>query len=105
MAQRLADEKVLTPEQAQESSWRDVLWSAVGGGAEELAPEVYRVDLERGDALVLCTDGLTKHVGDEEIASVMRTRTSAEDACRRLVGGAYEAGGTDNVTVAIAAFS
>jgi protein phosphatase len=103
LAQRLAENRVLTPEQAEESSWRNVLWSAIGGAAEELRPEVYTLELEVGDALLLCTDGLTKHVPDREIASVLAARVSADDACRKLVGLANRAGGTDNVTVVLAA--
>lgn len=102
MAQKLVDQKVLTEEQAGKSTWRNVLWSAIGGTAE-LYAEVYKVLLAPGDALLLCTDGLTKHVSDEQIGSVLAERDSPEDACRRLVGLANEAGGTDNVTVVIAA--
>jgi serine/threonine protein phosphatase PrpC len=105
MAQRLADSGVLDGKQAAESSWKDVLWSAIGGGESELAPEVYKVHLEAGDALLLCTDGLTKHVGDDEIAAVLAGHASAEDACVKLVGLAKAAGGSDNVTVAVAAIS
>ncbi len=105
LAQRLAEERVLTAEQAEESSWRNVLWSAIGGGAEELRPEVYKVELQVGDALLLCTDGLTKHVPDQEIGAVLASRASADDACRRLVGLANRGGGTDNVTVVVAGFA
>jgi serine/threonine protein phosphatase PrpC len=105
IAQRLADARVLTPDQARESSWRNVVWSAVGGGTDGLHTEVYKLDLEPRDVLLLCTDGLTKHVADDEIASVLGNGSSAEETCRRLVGMANEAGGTDNITVAVAAFS
>jgi serine/threonine protein phosphatase PrpC len=44
-------------------------------------------------------------VADDEIASVLGNGSSAEETCRRLVGMANEAGGTDNITVAVAAFS
>jgi serine/threonine protein phosphatase PrpC len=102
MAQKLLDEKVLTPEQAEDSSWRNVLWSSVGAGTAELFVEVYRVLLAPGDILLMCTDGLYKHVADEQIASVLAERRTPEDACRHLVGMANTAGGTDNITVAIA---
>lgn len=103
MAQKLLDQKVLSQEEADKSSWRNVLWSAIGGGTQELFAEVYKVLLQPGDALLLCSDGLNKHVSDEQIASVLAERSSVQDACRRLVGLTNEAGGTDNVTVVIAA--
>jgi len=64
---------------------------------------VTRVELHRGDALLLCTDGLTKHVSDERIADRMRAMTSAEQVVRTLVDDALAGGGTDNVTVLVVA--
>jgi protein phosphatase len=72
-------------------------------GASESTPDVTRADLERGDALLLCTDGLTKHVSDERITERMRTMTSAEQVVRALVDDALAGGGTDNVTVLVVA--
>jgi protein phosphatase len=54
------------------------------------------------DVMLLCTDGLTKHVKDEEIEAELRELRSAETSCRRLVQLALDRGGTDNVTVLIA---
>ena len=103
VAQKFVDEKVLTAEQADKSKWRNVLWSSVGGGTAELYAEVYKLVLEAGDLLLLCSDGLNKHVSDEQIASVLTERESTEGACRHLVRMANQAGGSDNVTVVIAA--
>jgi protein phosphatase len=49
--------------------------------------------------MLLCTDGLTKHVADEEIAAQLREVKSAEQICRNLVELALRRGGSDNVTV------
>ena len=51
--------------------------------------------------MLLCTDGLTKHVTEDEIAERLRTLQSSEQVCRDLVRLANERGGTDNVTVLI----
>jgi len=59
------------------------------------------VDLADGDTLLLCTDGLTKHVTDERIAEILGSRP-AEAAVHALVDAALEDGGTDNVTVVVA---
>lgn len=80
---------------------RSTLTSAIGSKA---APEVSLVDLMPGDALLLCSDGLTRHVKDDEIAGVLLANRHAEDACRRLIGLALERGGADNITVIVARF-
>ena len=62
-----------------------------------------RVELRRGDAILLCTDGLTKHVTDERIAAHLGSGKSAEHVARALVDEALAGGGTDNVTVLVVA--
>jgi len=85
-----------------DSPWNHVLWNALGGGVEaELAPEVQRLDLEVDDRILLCSDGLTKHVGDDGIARVLAQADDAQSACDTLVDAANAAGGTDNITVVI----
>ena len=78
-------------------------WIAVGrtdcGG--ELVPNVGVVDLTHGDVLLLCTDGLTKHVPDERIVQLLASG-SAESIAQSLIDAALEGGGSDNVTVIVA---
>lgn len=104
LAQQLLERGVLTPEEAPESRWSHVLWNCIGGGSRELNPDVYKATLHLGDALLLCTDGLTQCVGDEQIQEILQQSDRAEEACRRLVGVANEAGGRDNITVVVAYF-
>jgi protein phosphatase len=56
--------------------------------------------LEAGDRLVLCTDGLWGLVGDQELASIVKSAPPNE-ACFRLVKMALERGGPDNITVSV----
>jgi protein phosphatase len=82
----------------------------VGGGSDEISPEVYKAELQKGDMLLLCTDGLTKHVGDETIVETLTrpltgSRENAQAKAQKLVHIANHAGGTDNVTVVIAQFN
>jgi protein phosphatase len=51
--------------------------------------------------MLLCTDGLTKHVTDEEIAGALRREQTSEQTCQGLVDLALERGGSDNVTVIV----
>jgi PPM family protein phosphatase len=99
MAQDLVDMGAMPKEAMSRSPLAHVLTSAMG--ASESRPYVTRADLRRGDALLLCTDGLTKHVSDERIAERIRTMTSSEQVVRALVDDALAGGGSDNVTVLV----
>jgi protein phosphatase len=58
--------------------------------------------VQRGCAALLCSDGLTTHVTDDEIADALRRATSSEQACRDLLQLALDRGGHDNITVLVA---
>jgi protein phosphatase len=65
-------------------------------------PEVTRVDVgERGGVIVVCTDGITKHVTDAEIERYIGTMTSAEQVSKALVQLALDRGGSDNITLVV----
>jgi protein phosphatase len=96
----LVDEYKMSEEQVEQGGYNNVLASAVG--SPEMTPAVREVTLERGDVLLLCTDGLTKHVSEERIASVLSRSSNAESSCRQLVDLALADGGRDNVTVVVA---
>ena len=99
LAQDLVERGVLSRERARSSPLNHVLSSAIGADA---APEVTRVDVrERGTVILVCSDGLTKHVSDAEIAEHLRAMESAEQVCRALLGLALERGGTDNITLVV----
>jgi protein phosphatase len=102
IAQDLVDQGVLAPERVAKSPFSHVLASAIG--ADAAMPEVsrQRMSSDRGGKLLLCTDGLTKHVKDEEIAAELKVLTSSEQSCRKLLDLALERGGSDNITVIIA---
>ena len=87
----------MTPEVAESSQLRHVLWSAVG--SQEAVPEVIVTDCDLRDRTLLCSDGLTKHVSDDEIREHLLRDVSAQETCRALVDLALERGGSDNVTV------
>jgi protein phosphatase len=98
MAQDLVDRGALPPERLAASPFSHVLVSAIGG--EEAKPEVTRVDIrKRGCVVLLCSDGLTKHVSDEEICARIDAMESSEQVCRELLDLALERGGSDNITV------
>ena len=62
------------------------------------------MQLDDGDRLLLCSDGLTDLVDDETITRILRETSRSSDACDRLVQQALDSGGRDNVTVIVAAY-
>lgn len=104
VAQRLVEEGVLTPEGAQRSRMRHVLWNAVGGTKHGVEPDTFDVVAEPGDVVLLCTDGLDKHVDEASIARIVSQAGSAEATCQALVAAADAGGGTDNTAVVVARF-
>jgi protein phosphatase len=99
MAQELLASGVLTPEQAARSPYSNVLSSSLGGAT--WTPEVTHSDLRYGDVFLLCTDGLTRHVSDQQIAQRLRELVTSEQTARALLQDALDGGGTDNITVLV----
>ena len=66
-----------------------------------MTPVVGLIDLEPGDGIMLCTDGLTKHVNNERIAAVFGRSASSEEIGKQLLSEALEGGGSDNVAVVV----
>lgn len=98
MAQDLVDRGALPAERLSSSPFRNVLISAIGGEAAE--PEVTRFDLsDRGCVVLLCSDGVTKHVTDEVLAEQIKAMQSSEQLCRSILDLALAGGGSDNITV------
>lgn len=99
MAQDLVDSGVLPAERARQSPFAHVLSSSLGG--RTTLPSVTKTDLRPHDVILMCSDGLTKHVSDEQITERLKKLESSEQAARTLMNDALEAGGTDNVTVLV----
>jgi len=98
MSELMVDEGVMSEAEARDSGLDHVLSSAIGVDAK---PSIGLLDLEWGDTLLLCTDGLTKHLTDIAISEVLQRSGSAHDLCHQLVSTALERGGRDNITVVI----
>jgi PPM family protein phosphatase len=101
LVQRLIDIGQLTREEARHHPHKSVIYRVMGD-TSDLAYDIYNVILKSGEALLLCSDGLTDMVGDDVLWQVWRAAASPDEACRRLVTLANEAGGYDNITVVIA---
>jgi PPM family protein phosphatase len=88
----------LSEEQARSHPLKNVVTRALGG-EREVQVDVQEVHVEPGDLYLLCSDGLTTMLGDEEIAREAAAGGSPREVCERLVGRANLRGGHDNVTV------
>jgi protein phosphatase len=86
-------------------SWHHKLTNCLGGSDKELHVEFHHLRLDDGDQLLLCTDGLSDLVSDEEIASTLGRHTHPQEATQALVDLALECGGKDNVTVILARYA
>ena len=104
IAQQMIDRGHLTPEEAEGTRMSHVLWNCIGGGNDDLTPDVYKATLRPGDVLLLCTDGLAKYVDGNALVGLIGA-DAASAAAGRLVDAANAAGGRDNVTVVVARFS
>lgn len=81
---------------------QNVLWNVLGARSELPRPEITKLELARGDTLLLCSDGLNKHVADEQLQEVLASGAPSRSCCATLVDLALKGGGTDNVTVLVA---
>jgi protein phosphatase len=91
----------LDADDAESHPARHVITRALGVDAD-IEIDALRVDLEPGDVVLLCTDGLSGPVDDEGILAVVESALSLEQAAAALVERANAAGGPDNVTVVLA---
>jgi protein phosphatase len=91
---------LITPQQAESSELQNVLTRALGPH-EEIGIDAGEHTLMPGDTLLMCTDGVSRMVTDEEIASTLMTSISAQQAADRLVDLANENGGIDNSTAIV----
>ncbi|MDA1081924.1 MAG: hypothetical protein O2973_09660 [Gemmatimonadetes bacterium] len=77
----------------------NVLSSALGG--DTAMPVVTRMQSEWGTVALICSDGLTKHVSDDQITKRLTEMTSSKQVCEQLLQDALDGGGTDNITIIV----
>lgn len=104
VAQQMMMSGQLKADEGERSPWSNVLVNALGAGAPDVVPDLYRMILNPDDRLLLCSDGLNKHVPDERIARELAKRSSPEETANELVKLALNGGGSDNVTVLLTDF-
>src|SRR5216117_4511812 len=103
LMQRLVEAGELTEEEAAQSERRNIILQALGPDAK-VKVDLTHQEIRRGDALALCSDGLSGQVKKEEIAEIVSAERDLQAACDKLIALANERGGPDNITVIIARF-
>lgn len=108
-AQLTTDHTVLPdPDNTQQrlgtSPLRHILTNAIVSGTGRAIGEIHRLHLDPHDRLLLCTDGLSEHVPDEQIASILAQHDDMGQACADLLAAARHDGGSDNITAVAARF-
>jgi protein phosphatase len=86
-------------------SWHHALTNCLGSGGHDVRVDFHHVRLADDDRLLLCTDGLTDMVPDDEVAGLLGRHTDPQAAAQALVDAALGQGGRDNVTVVVAHYT
>src|SRR6266496_4492677 len=100
LVQELIDEGRLRPEEAERHPQRSIITRALGVEAD-VEVDLFTYQLQRGDRLLLCTDGLSSVVDAERIRNVLLRVPGPQRAAEKLVAMANEGGGPDNITVVV----
>jgi serine/threonine protein phosphatase PrpC len=102
LVQRLVEIGQITAEEAHTHEHKNVITRSLG--ARQSGPagaEAFTLKLKRGDKLMLCSDGLTAHVMDNQILDILGRNPDPFDAARELIVAANAGGGTDNISVIV----
>ncbi|OVE78408.1 hypothetical protein BVX98_00160 [bacterium F11] len=99
--QEQVDKGLIKPEEAEKSNMRNMLTRSIGI-SDDVEVDVNEIDLDEGDYVLLCSDGLTKMLDDEKILQTFQEKEKPDAIADDLVGLANKAGGDDNVTVIVA---
>jgi len=102
LAQALVDAKTIPAEEAGEHRFRNILWKYLGSKEVGEGPEVVTVPAQAGDRFLLCTDGLTAVVGDDQLLAFVRQQPDVQACADGLGQLALTSGSRDNVTAVVA---
>jgi len=91
---------MLTEAEAEKHPLRNVITRALGG-ALQVAPDASEIEIRSGDVYLLCSDGLTGMVPEEEILRVVTGAENLDAACEQLIEAANARGGLDNITAVL----
>lgn len=90
---------MIEKEEARNHYKKNVITKAIGVAEDKTStPDIFEIEISRGDKLLLCSDGLTNMVEDYEMKKIIVNNDSIEEAVRNLISQANENGGKDNIS-------
>jgi PPM family protein phosphatase len=98
IAQALVEAKTISATEARSHRYRNVLWKYLGSAEVGEGPEVKAVQLQLGDRYLLCTDGLSGVVSDEDMLKFILEKENVQECAEGLGQMALDAGSRDNVS-------
>lgn len=88
---------MISEEEAERHPFRNVITRALGGSTS-VVPDASEIELQKGDVVLLCSDGLSGMVPEPDMLQLISSAGDTAEGCRRLIDLANERGGTDNIT-------
>ena len=101
IAQALVEAKTITAAEARTHRYKNVLWKYLGSAEVGEGPEVKVVQMQAGDRFLLCTDGLTGVVSDEQLLAYMKDKPDPQDCADGLGQLALDQGSRDNISCVV----
>lgn len=100
LVQRMVNEGRLQPDEAERHPQRSIITRALGVDAD-VQVDTFSIDVRAGDRFLICSDGLSGMLSNEQIQETLAATGNAQDAADQLVEQANEAGGEDNITCVV----
>lgn len=98
LVERLVEAGQIDREDVYDHPSRNLIYRSLGAGHAEVDVDIFNVQLQPGDSLLLCTDGLWEMVHDPQLASILGEDPDPDAVCAMLIDKANENGGEDNIT-------
>ena len=98
---RMVEQNRISPEEARNHPHSNILLRTVGT-ERNVEIDIFSVELEKGDRLLLCSDGLWGEIEDEDIEAILNHYQDPRIVCREMIRAAHHGGGRDNITVVMA---
>ncbi|MDQ2886107.1 MAG: protein phosphatase 2C domain-containing protein [Chloroflexota bacterium] len=98
---RLVESKQIEPEDIYTHPQRNLIYRSLGAGHKSIEVDIFHQTLQKGDTLLLCSDGLWEMVRQQELLKVLSEESSPQKICETLIDMANANGGEDNITAVV----
>ncbi len=98
---RLVESKQIEPEDVYTHPQRNLIYRSLGAGHKSIEVDIFHQTLQKGDALLLCSDGLWEMVRQQDLLRVLSEENSPQKICETLIDMANANGGEDNITAVV----